>query len=72
MGELAAFRAPNAHYDWTRMPKFKYGTGEAWNIASWLRDTASTSDPRWNRPGRNDARQELVTTMGCISTRSPR
>ena len=70
MGELAAFlRAPNAHYDWTRMPKFKYGTGEAWNIASWLRDTAKPHlEPKVELAGVAVTRgKKLVTTMGCIN-----
>ena len=69
-GELAAFlQAPNGHYKWTRMPKFKYAPGEAWNIASWLRDSAKPHlEPKADfAKAVIDHGKKLVTTMGCVN-----
>ena len=69
-GELAAFlRAPNAHFAWTRMPKFDLTQKEASNIAQWLRDKADEREPTDHLATEDDVKRGkmLVATMGCLN-----
>jgi len=74
LGQLRDFlQAPDAHSEWTRMPKFNLTPAEAWNLASWLREKA----PK-HKPGDADppgaamvARgKKLVATTGCLNCHS--
>lgn len=72
-GELARFlSAPNAHYKWTRMPKFEITADEARDISNALRAKATKLKPTDKLPtadtvarGRN-----LARTTGCLNCHS--
>ncbi|SVE12972.1 uncharacterized protein METZ01_LOCUS465826, partial [marine metagenome] len=69
-GELAAFlRAPNAHFAWTRMPKFDLSQKEASNIAQWLRGKADEREPIDRLATEVDVKRGkmLVATIGCLN-----
>ena len=72
-GQLSEFlRAPNAHFEWTRMPKFNLTAEEAANIASWLRTKAPAHEPK---AAAEDAAviargKQLLTTTGCLNCHS--
>ena len=69
-GQLREFlRAPNAHFEWTRMPKFNLTAEEAANIANWLRSKSPEHEPK---PPSVDADllargKQLLTTTGCLN-----
>ncbi len=72
-GELASFlRAPNAHYEWTRMPKFKLTATDTSNIAQALRRKATALKPIVQRPSAEMVARGkgLVTTIGCLNCHS--
>jgi len=73
LGRLRDFlMAPNAHYEWTRMPKFVITGADAWNLASWLRKQAPAA------PAAAEAAKleiithgkKLVATTGCLNCHS--
>jgi len=69
-GELAAFLlSPDAHYQWTRMPKFKLTGEEAGNIAKVLRDKAPAlnSDGKLPNVEMIDRGRHLISTVGCLN-----
>jgi len=69
-GELAAFlRAPNAHFAWTRMPKFDLSQKEASNIAQWLRGKVNDRQSADRLATEKDVKlgEELVATIGCLN-----
>ncbi|MDP7011211.1 MAG: c-type cytochrome [Verrucomicrobiota bacterium] len=69
-GELAAFlRAPNAHFEWTRMPKFNLTQNEAGNIAQWLRSKANQRELGGFLTTGEDVKRgkELVAMVGCLN-----
>jgi mono/diheme cytochrome c family protein len=69
-GQLRDFlRAPDAHFEWTRMPKFNLTAAEAWNIASWLRSKSPDDEPKPD-PVNADLLahgKQLLTTTGCLN-----
>jgi len=72
-GELAEFlRAPNAHYEWTRMPKFKLTATGANNIAQALRQKASALKPVGQKPSIELVARgrKLVASVGCLNCHS--
>ena len=73
-GELARFlRAPNAHYKWTRMPKFQITRDEARDISQALRAKAPKLNKPADKPPTADtvARgRKLARTAGCLNCHS--
>ena len=73
-GQLRDFlRVPNAHFEWTRMPKFNLTPAEAWNLASWLRAQAPKHEPgnaEAPSPAILARGKKLVATTGCLNCHS--
>lgn len=69
-GQLAAFvQKPDAHYGWTRMPRFNLSNDEARQLAAWL-NSAADAPPEITAPG--DAAvielgKKLAQTSGCLN-----
>jgi mono/diheme cytochrome c family protein len=73
-GQLRDFlRAPDAHFKWTRMPKFNLSAEEASNVASWLRSKAAAhEEPKAGagNAGELARGKELLSTTGCLNCHS--